>query len=170
MTMKLQDIIIPTIFAESTPRKHKLDECRYWWNNFGTMDRYIVVNDFNVLIDGYILYCVLKENGYSGNISVKRSNVKKKKWRRKNIKISNDSDLNPMIYVYGKHCNNDKEYCWKILPKHSKDINNYDIGDKCLVQTIKGQQWVTITRILKSDQCPLDIPIKNVIRFKKCRG
>lgn len=60
--MKLSDIKISDAFANSIPSEKKLNECRYNWSKWHRQDRYIVVNHDNVLIDGYIMYLVLKEN------------------------------------------------------------------------------------------------------------
>ena len=58
--MKLADIKISEAFANSIPSEEKMNECRNNWNQLNRQDRYIVVNTDNVLIDGYIMYLVLK--------------------------------------------------------------------------------------------------------------
>lgn len=62
-TMKLSDIRIKDSYTATTPRKEKMKECRDFWNENHKQDRYIVVNHDGVLVDGYIQYLILKENG-----------------------------------------------------------------------------------------------------------
>lgn len=62
-TMKLKDITIRDSFANTIPKEHKMKECRDYWEEHQEQDRYIVVDRNNVLVDGYIQYLVLKENG-----------------------------------------------------------------------------------------------------------
>ena len=59
----LSDIIICEEFAESKPRKSKVDKVRKYYSEYGGVDKPIIVNKKNVLLDGYIRYLVLKENG-----------------------------------------------------------------------------------------------------------
>ena len=81
--MKLSDIKISEAFANSIPSNKKLNECRNNWNQWNRQDRYIVVNSYNVLIDGYVMYLVLKENNVE-EVEVKISTKRKKRWYRKN--------------------------------------------------------------------------------------
>lgn len=75
--MSISDIKVSDTFANSTPRESKMKECRDFWNKNHKQDRYIVVNYNNVLIDGYVQYLVLKENGVE-NAMVKQ------RWSRHN--------------------------------------------------------------------------------------
>ena len=61
--MNISSIKISDTFANSTPRESKMKECRDFWNENHKQDRYIVVNYNDMLIDGYVQYLVLKENG-----------------------------------------------------------------------------------------------------------
>lgn len=59
----LSDIIINEPFVSSKPRISKLNKIRNYYLEYGDIDEPIIVNRKNVLLDGYIRYLVLKENG-----------------------------------------------------------------------------------------------------------
>ena len=59
----LSDIIISEPFASSKPRISKLTKVRNYYLEYGGIDKPIIVNQKNILLDGYIRYLVLKENG-----------------------------------------------------------------------------------------------------------
>lgn len=61
--MKMSDIIIPESFAQTHPRKEKIDACKEHWIKTGRQSKYIVVDKENRLTDGYVMYLVLKELG-----------------------------------------------------------------------------------------------------------
>lgn len=61
--MKLNNIIIQESFAASKPAHRKLCRCRWNWLYWGGQDREIVVTEDKILIDGYVMYLVLKEFG-----------------------------------------------------------------------------------------------------------
>lgn len=71
--MKLSKIKIRSDFAATKPRQEKMNLCRYCYKRCGKLDREIVINKDNVLVDGYVGYLVLLENG------VKRSKIKRVK-------------------------------------------------------------------------------------------
>lgn len=62
-TMKMSDIIIPESFAQTHPRKEKINDCKEHWVKTGRQNKYIVVDKENRLTDGYVMYLVLKEFG-----------------------------------------------------------------------------------------------------------
>ena len=59
----LSDIVIREEFANSTPRKSKIDRIRAYYEEYGGIDKPLTINKWNVLLDGYIRYLILKENG-----------------------------------------------------------------------------------------------------------
>ena len=59
----LSDILIHEPFASSNPRVSKLNQIRKYYSEFGGIDKPITVNRNNVLLDGYVRYLVLQENG-----------------------------------------------------------------------------------------------------------
>lgn len=165
--MKLSDIVITKDFVNSNPRQDKIDECRESYLKHGKLDRYIVVNQFNELIDGYILYLVLKENGVE-EIPVKISNIRKRRWYRK--KISRDYHVTETVYIYGKHYYQSAntfsdEYVWRVpFTKHREGWDKgLQVGDVIFVKTKKGKRPIVITKIITLDSPPIDLPIKTVV-------
>ena len=61
-TMKLSDIKISDAFARTHVSERKLQKCRDYFEKFEKADRDIVLSSNNILIDGYIMYLVYKEN------------------------------------------------------------------------------------------------------------
>jgi len=59
----LSDIIIADNFLSHPPKEKKLNKTRRYYSEYGVIDKPIIINKKNVLIDGYIRYIVLKENG-----------------------------------------------------------------------------------------------------------
>lgn len=166
-TMKLSDIKIKNSFANTTPKKEKMDECRLYWDTYHRQDRYIVVDHDNTLIDGYIQYLVLKEEGIE-EAEIKISNRRKKRWYRKNV----DDWTVPhyrnqkTAYIYGIHPNSysTKERVWRVPDSWVGWEKDLLPGDKILVCTKYGIRTIIITRIEWLDKCPVDIPVKKVYR------
>ena len=167
--MKLSDIKISDAFANSIPSEEKLNDCRNNWNQWHRQDRYIVVNPDKVLIDGYIQYLVLKENNVE-ETEIKISTIRKKRWYRKNVE---DWDIphyknETTTYIYGVHPNSksEKEFVWRV-PKSWSEIEWEDgliIGDKIMVDTKFGIKPVVVTKIEISDKCPVNMPVKRVVK------
>lgn len=172
---KLSEIQIPEAFLKTTPRHKKMEECRMYWNTYGRQDRYLVVTPNNRLIDGYVQYLVLAENGCDEAL-VKISTKKKKRWRRisyneARIKSNNITYRNSeTTYVFGRHFQKgnrfSSEFMWRIPNKEnvfewSKDLKP---GDVVLVETEHGISPIKITRIEKMNQCPVDMPVKKVVK------
>lgn len=144
MYINFQDIIINPMFEATPPSEHKLKKCREEYSK-GVLDRDLVINKNNVLVDGYVLYCVLKENGYVGDIKV---------------------EINPFYdisttYVFGKHPGDDKERVWYINMSYSKVKDK--VGQIATVQTRKGNQPITVTRIERLKNPPIQGIIRKVV-------
>lgn len=165
--MKLSEIKISEVFADSIPTEEKMNDCRNNWNRWHRQDRYIVVNPDNILIDGYIQYLVLKENNIE-EAEIKISNRRKKRWHRKNVEdwrvphYRNEATT----YIYGVHPNskNEKEFVWRV-PKSWSEVGWEDglkIGDEILVATKFGIKPIVITKIEIFDRCPVIMPVKRV--------
>ena len=167
--MKLSEIKISNAFALTTPKDDKLNACRNYWKENHEQDRDIVVNKNNVLIDGYIQYLVLKENGVD-EVEIKISTRRKKRWYRKNVKDWNIPHYRNQstTYVYGVHSNskNQKEFVWRV-PKTWSELgweDGLNIGDEILVDTKFGIKPVVVTKIEISDKCPVNMPVKRVMK------
>ena len=84
--MRLEDIKIKESFANTTPSEEKMNECRKFWEMCNKQDRYVVVNKKGYLIDGYVQYLVLKENGIE-DVEIRVGRSTKKRWNRKPLSI-----------------------------------------------------------------------------------
>ena len=163
--MKLSDIKISEVFANSIPSEDKMNECRNNWNQLSRQDRYIVINPDNVLIDGYIMYLVLKENNVE-EVEVKISTRRKKRWYRKNVKDWNIPHYRNQTttYVYGVHPNSKdtKTYMWRVPNSWINWADNIQIGDTIICSTKNGYAPVVVNKIEILDKCPINIPVKKV--------
>lgn len=61
--IRLLDIIITEAFANSHPSDEKVQKYRKEFAKTGKQSKFLVINKYNVLMDGYIQYLILKENG-----------------------------------------------------------------------------------------------------------
>ena len=164
-TMKLSEIKISNAFAVTTPREDKLKVCREYWDKHQEQDRDIVINKDNVLIDGYVQYLVLKENGvdeaFVKKLGKKRTikHVKKDRVYKEPAYKSNTT-----TYIYGVHLNRraDKKYVWRVPNSWKGWENDLLPGDVILVRTQYGVKPVAITNIEYRDKCPVDMRVKKV--------
>ena len=167
--MKLPDIKISEAFANSIPSEKKLNECRNNWNQWNRQDRFIVVNPDNVLIDGYVMYLVLKENNVE-EVEIKISNRRKKHWYRRNVEDRNVPYYRneATTYVYGVHTNSKDEriYTWRVPKNWTNWADNIQIGDTIICSTKNGCAPVVVNKIEILDKCPIDIPVKKVCSKK----
>lgn len=165
--MKLSDIKIYDCYKAYTPRNYKINECRNYWNNHQEQDRYLVVNKDGYLIDGYIQYLILTENNIE-YAKVAYSNVRKYALNR----IKNKKHIEPAYrvqnttYIYGIHPNlkSTKERIWRVPDSWKGWENDLLPGDKILVSTKNGIAPIIITNIKYLDTCPVDFPVKKVVR------
>lgn len=169
MKIRFSDIKISEGFATSIPQERKMEECRNNYNTYGYIDRHIVIDQTNTLIDGYIAYLIMKENGYTDEeIQVKQSYKRKKRWYRKNKENWSGRvqyKRIPTIYVYGKHHEDEKEYVWRIPEPKRELVSSLDIGSKALVNTKYGNNVITVTRVEELSECPVDGRVRKIIRW-----
>ena len=123
-TMKLSDIKISDAFARTHVSERKLQKCRNYFDVFGKADRDIVLSSNNILIDGYIMYLVYKEN-----------NIEEVE-----VKVKSTYRDYPTTYIYGKHVNgSNKVYVWRIPHDRTKygtqaiSVADIQVYDKCPV-------------------------------------
>ena len=161
--MKLSEIKISNAFAVTTPKYDKLNACRNYWKENHGQDRDIVVDKNNVLIDGYIQYLVLKENGVD-EVEIKISTRRKKRWYRKNVKDWNIPHYKneATTYIYGVHPNSKdtKTYMWRVPKSWTNWTDNIQIGDTVMCATKNGCTPVVVNKVEILDKCPIDIPVK----------
>ena len=172
MKMNLSEIKIPESFENNVPSLYKYEKCCRYYKETGNQDRYIVVDENNVLVDGYIMYLVLKSHNVeccdAKRITLRKHKYTDKQRNRHGRIIPPEKVLTykekPTVYIYGKHPNGitDKEYVWR-LPK-SKE-NMYDVllpGDLIYCSTKSGIAPVIVTRIEKRDSWDTELKVKVV--------
>lgn len=153
--IRISDIIITEAFTNSNPSEEKFRKYRREFAKIGKQSKLLVVNKYNVLMDGYIQYLILKENGIEEAEYIRTN--------RKNVK----NYRNEMTtYIYGKHENSscDKEFVWRV-PKKWNDFNA-NIGDKIFCYTKFGIVPVIVTKVERLEKCPIDLKVKKVAKYK----
>ena len=168
--IKISEIRIKGSFENSNPNAYKLAQCREYWNQHRLYLHDIVVNQNGYLVDGYIQYLVLKENDIE-DVSVKdfdkkiykRRKPNKRKSDKKKVKSYRDIES---LYVFGVHPGRTKERVWRVPYKFQKKWEDIlKIGDILLVKTKYGKAPVRVTSIKRLRECPVDIPVKKVIKI-----
>ena len=167
--IKVSDIKIKQSFLETTPHEEKLSECRNNYLTYNRQDRVIVINHVGYLIDGYVMYLILKELGID-EAQIKISDRRKKRWYRKDISSWNKNYRNHnTTYIYGVHPNTKqnppKEYTWRVADSKREYVyENVLPGDTVLCQTKYGLKPVIVTRIETLNKCPIDMRIRKFYR------
>lgn len=155
-TIRLSDIKIKKSFANSIPREEKMGGCRQFWNTYHKQDRFIILNKRHTLVDGYIQYLVLKEN-----------NVDEAEVCFVNNKTDNAYRKRETTYIYGIHLNSKstKERVWRVPNSWWQGwADSLHIGDMMLVKTKYGLAPIEITKIERLSECPVEMPVKTVVR------
>lgn len=168
--VKISEIRIKGSFKNSVPNDYKLAQCREYWNQHGFYLHDIIVNDKGYLVDGYIQYLVLKESGVEDAVVkdfdkkvYKINKPKVRKSNKKKIKSYRDTET---LYVFGIHTGRGtKERVWRVPNKFQKEWENIlSVGDIVMVKTKRGNAPIRITRIEKLSECPVDMPVKKVVK------
>lgn len=152
--MRLDDIKIRDSFASSRPSEEKMQMKKGEYIRSGKL-KPIMIDENNVLIDGYISYLILKEFGVENTTVIIKEKDNLKKFMNKST-----------YYIYGIYKNAGKEYSW-FVPNGCIDgfIGKALPGDKVLVNTRNGNKRVTITRIVLLDNPPVKQRIRKVIKL-----
>lgn len=151
-SIKLSDIVISSTFAESVPSEQKVQKYRSRFAETKVQSKYLILDNENVLVDGYIQYLILKEN-----------NVEEAKYVRYRKKKSTYRTQNT-TYVYGTHPNSKctKEFVWRVPESWSEFTENIKVGDTIYCKTKFGVAPVVVSKIEVNDLCPIDIPVRKV--------
>lgn len=154
--IRILDIIITEAFANSRHSEEKVQKYRREFTKTGKQSKFLVINKYNVLIDGYIQYLILKENG-----------IEEAEYIRSNKKNAEDYRNEMTTYIYGKHENSscNKEFVWRV-PKNWNDFN-VNIGDKIFCYTKFGIAPVIVTKVEKLEKCPTDLRVKKVAKCNR---
>lgn len=174
--MRLSEIKIPADFESSIPNTYKYNKCERYYNKTGNQDRYIVVDEKNVLVDGYIMYLVLKNHDVEyGN--VKRLTLRKHtytdKQRKKYGRLISPKHVvtykeKPTAYVYGKHPNSkdNKEYVWRLPQAWGYMSLMLQKGDVIYCGTRFGVAPVVVTKVELKSNFDTSLCIKKVCSQK----
>lgn len=155
-SIKLSDIVISSAFADSVPSEQKIQKYRSRFAETKVQSKYLVLDQNNVLVDGYIQYLILKENNVEEAKYVRSGkfcNKKKPTYRTQKT-----------TYIYGTHPNSKctKEFVWRV-PKGWIDFaENVKVGDKIYCKTKFGVAPVVVSRIEVNSLCPVDVPVRKV--------
>ena len=148
--IKVSDILITDDFKASVPSTHKVDQCRKFFDKYQKIDKKILLDSDNRLLDGYIRYLVLIEN----NVEYTTVNV-----------LNENYYGNETFYIFGKHPHSIKEYVWRLSPEELTNKDKYSIGKKVLVKTKKGTKVIEITRTLLTSTPPTKSYIRKAIKL-----
>ncbi|EOS35385.1 hypothetical protein C804_00987 [Lachnospiraceae bacterium A4] len=167
--MKLSDIRIKGSFKNSIPNDYKLAQCREYWDQHGFYLHDIVVNNKDYLVNGYIQYLLLKENGIQ-DVVVK--DYDKKVYKRRKLKVRKNSNKKSKsyrdmetLYVFGIHLGRTKERVWRVPNKFQKEWECIlCVGDTVLAKTRYGNAPIIVTRIERVSECPVDMPVKKIVK------
>lgn len=161
-TMKMSDIIVPESFAQTHPRKEKIDACKEHWIKTGRQSKYVVVNKENMLTDGYVMYLVLKELGVD-EVKIIRS---RKGWKIDNHVKEPGYRTENTTYVWGVHPNSPdrKIYVWRVPNCESWDEfkKNITVGDMIFCYAKGKVSPVIIKTIQTTNTCPTPLDVKKV--------
>ena len=179
MNMRLSEIKISADFESSIPNTYKYNKCENYYNKTGNQDRYIV-DEKNVLVDGYIMYLVLKNHDVEyGN--VKRLTLRKHtytdKQRKKYGRLISPKHVvtykeKPTAYVYGKHPNSkdNKEYVWRLPQAWGYMSLMLQKGDVIYCGTRFGVAPVVVTKVELKSNFDTSLCIKKVCSQKIYRN
>lgn len=154
--MKLNDMMIQTRFLQRNPYEGKLRECRKYYDEHKRLDRDIVINPNGVLVDGYVGYLVLRENGVP-ECDVKVDDV------CDDVECEPDYRYMETSYVVARHGNDPNEYIWRITDDTilSECIV---LGSSILVESKNGNKVVTVVNMFTLDHPPMPSYVRKVLR------
>ena len=135
--MPLHDIIIPEDFT--TPHIDKLQHRAEAYEKNGILPAAIVINDSNVLIDGYATYLTAVKYGLA-TVPVQRGHVE---------------------LIEACHRLGEKTYFWRVLSRLQGTIQK---GDRCLVRTANGFTYAKVLSVLQQQLPPKGLRLRNVIK------
>lgn len=138
--INLDDIKISRSFARTHPRESKVQAVENYYKCHKRVDKNIILDHDNNLVDGYIRYLVLKAHGK---------------------KSTRQYEYATQIYIYGKHSDNGKEFVWR-LDNNTKNKESIKVGVKAKVKTKWGLKPITVTKIKELNKPPIKGKIKAV--------
>lgn len=136
----LKDIVISESFKRTEPAPRKLDKIKAACVDRGELPTNIVINDNNMLIDGYCTYLVALEQGFT-DIPVYRGCIE-------------------LVEAYHSS-QRQQAYTW-IVPAWLR--GKIKAGDRCLVRTSQGVARVKVGRVIRQQE-PEQQARKSVLRL-----
>lgn len=161
--VNIADIEISNAFARSIPSTQKIQKYRkaycfikmgFACAAYGTAQiKPIILNRNMQIVDGYIQYLVLKENGETEAECLITN-------------FTNHDTLTKYLYIYGNHVQNEnsKTYVWRIPMNYEWDkfVRNLKIGDIIFCNTKYGKDLIEVTQIKRLKKAPITNYIKGV--------
>jgi hypothetical protein len=147
--MKLKDIVIADDFKTTQPAKWKMAQCRKHYETTHQLDRDIILNEDNVLIDGYVAYLVAQENGIE-DVDVVYGLI--------------DHNANNIAYIYAQHRTNGKKYIWRVTNR-TVNIKGLKAGAVAIVDTKYGPRKVIVSKVKWRRKRPKPYSFRRVLEI-----
>lgn len=138
----VKDIVIMDEYRSAQPKPEKMERRERLFQEYGLLPCDVVINDENVLLDGYMSYLLAVKHGLE-RIDVKRGWV----------------EIIEAAFRPHPDC---KTYRWRVPERLAGEIRK---GDKVLVSTASGVSPVTVLRVLRV-QTPPDRESLRYVRKK----
>lgn len=171
--MKLAEIRIPKRFLETKPKEEKMQACRDYMDKHHKQSKPVVLDENNLLVDGYVQYLVLKEREIE-DVNVK---ILKGFWKHEKDKDDIPKYRTEMTtYIYGVFKRKDgsysKQYMWRVPKSWSDNGWERDVlpGDKIFVDSKGRNNIAIVTKIHRTETCPVDYPVKRVLGKRRRHG
>ena len=164
MNMRLSEIKISADFESSIPNTYKYNKCENYYNKTGNQDRYIVVDEKNVLVDGYIMYLVLK------NHDVEYGNVKRLTLRKHTYTDKQRKKYGRLISPKHPNSKDNKEYVWRLPQAWGYMSLMLQKGDVIDCGTRFGVAPVVVTKVELKSNFDTSLCIKKVCSQKIYRN
>lgn len=141
---QVKDIIISTDYRNTLPGIAKMERAEQRYLQEKTLPTNIVINDENILIDGYIVYLLAVEYGIT-EIDVYRGHAE--------------------IIEAVHSADSIKKYKWRVP---SRLIGTIEVNDRVLVSTSTGIRCVRVTDVIRQQYPDQNVGKKQVV--KKCKA
>lgn len=138
---QIKDIRISKEFEASTPRGEKIKRKLGYYDRNGHLPEDIILNDNNVLIDGYITYLVAQIKGIE----------------------CMDINRGCIEIIEATHSEGGTPYFWKVPGRLAGTIQ---AGDWVIVRTARGARRVKVQRVIRQQESAQIPRLKQVV--KRC--
>lgn len=142
----IQDIIISEDFKNTTPGSRKMDRAEQRFQQIGKLPANIVINDENVLIDGYITYLLAVKYG------IQRTDL-----------YRGYTEVVEVVHYAGSN----RMYMWRVPLRLVGEITE---GDYIIVPTSRGAKRVKVTKVIGQQYPEQGRTLKPVYKICQRRG